>query len=163
MENQSTTDRIKEVITPLLDARSVKVVDMGYRQEGGRMTLRVLVDKADGITMDECALLNREMGEALDKADTIIDSYVLEVCSPGLDRPIVTKEDFLRVKGKSIEVFLKRPVGDKKQYSGILRSAGEDSIFLEVNAGAVEIPFDAISKGRLNIEISKKKGRGGTR
>jgi len=163
MENQTVIERVKDLTGPLFKEKGLELVDIAYAQEGSRMILRVLVDKTGGVTLDECALINNELGEALDKEDTIFSSYILEVSSPGLDRPLVAKEDFERVVDKKMQVFLKNPVGGKTCHSGTLQSVDEISIALDTKTGLVNIPFDAISRGKVEIELKKRKEKGESR
>jgi len=153
MENQPIVDRVKDLIAPLLEQKGVNLVEISYRQIGRRKILRFLVDKTPGITLDECTVINEEIGAIMDKEDTIAASYVLEVSSPGLDRPIITKRDFDRAIGKKMDVFLKDPLKDKFQYTGTLEGVKEDSISLKVKNGLINIPLGIINKGKLLIEI----------
>lgn len=153
MENQPIVDRVKELIAPLLEQKAIDLVEINYRQVGRRKILRFLVDKTPGITLDECTAINEEIAAIMDKEDTIATSYVLEVSSPGLDRPIISKRDFDRAIGKKMDIFLKDPLKDKFQYTGILKGVKEDSISLKIKNGLVNIPLGIINKGKLVIEI----------
>ena len=157
MEYQSVVDKIKELVTPLLEKQGVELVGLSYRQEGKRMVLRLLVDKDQGITLDECSALNEDISTILDRDNTIITSYILEVSSPGLDRPLITKRDFERVVGKEMELFLKGHLHNKLSYAGRLKGLKGDSVVLEgENAEVVEIPLKIINKGKLKIDSSAK-------
>jgi len=156
METNSVTDRIKELISPLLGEQGIELVEMAYKREHKRMALRLFVDKAGGITLDECALLNDKIGALLDKDDVIATSYTLEVSSPGLDRPLMTRQDFLRRVGEKMEVFLNSPLNDKVSYFGILREVGDDSISVELKKSeSIQIPLNIVNKGKVKIELKK--------
>lgn len=158
MQYQSVVDRVKELIRPLLEQKGVELVELTYRQEGRRMILRFLVDKEQGITLEECTALNEDISMVLDRDDTIATSYILEVSSPGLDRPLVTKRDFERVMGKKMEVFLKNHLHHKLSYTGKLKGVKEDAIVLErENAELVEVPLNIINKGRLKIDFGRRQ------
>jgi len=161
MENQAVTDRVKELITPLLEEEGVELVELCFRRVGNRMFLRALLDKAGGITLDECAVISGKIGAILNEDDAIATSYVLEVSSPGLDRPLVTNEDFRRLIGKEIELFLKSAFNDKVHYLGTLRTASEDTLSIETESGLIDIPFEAVNKGRLQIGFKRGEGKGG--
>ena len=83
--------------------------------------------------------------------------------SPGLDRPLVTSEDFKRSAGKKIELFLKGAFDDKVHYLGTLRTASEDTLSIETESGLIDIPFKAVNKGRLQIGFKRGEGRGGSK
>jgi len=155
--NQAVVDRVNEIITPLLKEKGIDLVETAYRQVGGRMILRILVDKPEGITLEECGALNGEVGAALDQDDTIATRYVLEVSSPGLDRPLTAGQDFKRVIGRKMDVFLKTRLKDKLQHFGTLKDVGENSIELETKTGLIKIPLDVINKGKLQINIRKEQ------
>lgn len=156
-------ERVKELISPLLEEEGVELVELSFRQVGNRMSLRALLDKVGGITLDECTAISRKIGAVLDEGDAIETRYVLEVSSPGLDRPLVTSEDFKRSAGKKIELFLKGAFDDKVHYLGTLRTASEDTLSIETESGLIDIPFKAVNKGRLQIGFKRGEGRGGSK
>lgn len=154
--SQAVIDRVNEAITPLLKEKGIDLVETAYRQVGSQMILSIIVDRSEGITLDECGALNEEVGAALDQDDTIATRYVLEVSSPGLDRPLTTGQDFKRAIGKKMDVFLKSRFNDKLQYFGTLKAVEEDSIELETKTGLIKIPLDVINKGKLQINIGDR-------
>jgi ribosome maturation factor RimP len=156
MEYHAVVERVKQLAQPVLEQNDVELVDLTYRQEGRKMVLRFLVDKEAGITLDECAVLNDEIGVALDRDEAIASSYILEVSSPGLDRPLRTRRDFERVLGKTIEVFLKEHIEGKLSYVGKLSGVDDAAITLEPgNTRVVTIPLQSMHKGRLKIDIGR--------
>jgi ribosome maturation factor RimP len=110
-------------------------VEINYRFEGGRVVLRLLVDTASGVTLDELSGLNRSIGALLDEHDVIPERYVLEVSSPGLDRPLKTPADFERVIGRRLKVNLTVPLNDRQEYAGELLNANEEAIVLKMDTG----------------------------
>ena len=100
MAKDALTDRVKDIIAPILGDNQIELVGITYKKEGSRKVLRILADKAEGITLEECARMNETISEVLDKADFMEDNYILEVSSPGLDRPLKTKADFLRIRAR---------------------------------------------------------------
>ncbi len=111
-------EKVKELISNLLQGKEIELVDLVYRKEGPKMVLRLTLDKKDGITLDECGAVNEQLGELLDKESVLAEGYILEVCSPGLDRPLKTKKDFDRVTGKLVKVNTYGPVEDKREHVG---------------------------------------------
>src|SRR5687767_14065925 len=91
---QGRPGAIRSIAEPILAQESIELVDLIYNRHGRFTTVRLLVDKVGGITIQECTHLNRVVGTALDEANVITESYTLEVSSPGLDRPLSTKRDF---------------------------------------------------------------------
>ncbi len=147
-------DRIKEIIEPILQEEDIELVELSYRKEAGRQVLRILVDKDGGITLSDCVELNEKINGALDESDVITDSYILEVDSPGIDRPFKIKRDYERARGRIVRVTLKEAILDKKEYIGRLEEILEDSIKIDTGKkGVLEIPFANITRARQEAEI----------
>jgi len=153
----NNVDKFKEIARPLLEKKGIELVEILYRKEGNQMVLRLLVDRKGGITLDECAALNEELGIALDQDETMDTSYILEVSSPGVDRPLRSKGDFERAIGKRIEVALKEQLSGKLGYTGRLAEVKEDSIILKKNEiEAVNIPLSNINNARVEVEFRRE-------
>ena len=127
--------KIDEIISRIAESRGCEVVESDLFQVGRRQLLRVYIDKAGGVTIDDCTGLSRELSAALDLEDLIPTAYTLEVSSPGLDRPLKTTNDFLRLKGKRIRMGLSEPFDGKKSLSALLTDADEEYLHLELNNG----------------------------
>ncbi|MFA5436978.1 MAG: ribosome maturation factor RimP [Candidatus Omnitrophota bacterium] len=128
------------------------LVEAVLRYEGGGLVLRILADKPEGgINMDECAILNRDIGRFLDEKDIIRDRYMLEVASPGLDRALRTKDDFSRFLNKKARFFLNNPINGKIEWDGLIARVEEESVFVNINGENVEVPFIKINKAKLII------------
>ena len=140
-------EKIKDLIGNLLQDNGIDLVDVTYRREQGGMTLRFLVDKAGGITLNECAGLNGVIGELLDREDVIQEHYVLEVSSPGLDRPLKTGRDFERAAGKAARIHTYEPVAGRRDFEGEVGPVGQTSVYI----GGIEIDIENIAKARLRI------------
>ncbi len=154
MEENVIIEKVGELVSPLLSEAGVELVDLTYRRETGGMVLRFTVDKAGGITIGECGILNRKIEAVLDETDPIEGSYTLEVQSPGLDRKLVKTSDFERTIGKDIFVVTYGPVENKREFTGKLKWVGEESIKIEFPAGGeVTIPRNMIAKAKLYFEF----------
>jgi len=147
-------DKIKEVIQPLLQEEVVELVEIVYRREGNRQVLRLLVDKEDGIVLSDCVRLNERISDVLDESSLITESYVLEVDSPGIDRPFKTKRDYERAKGHMVRVTLNEAILDKKEYIGRLEDILEDYIKVDLGKkGVIDVLFTKITRARQEIEF----------
>ncbi|MBN1405912.1 MAG: ribosome maturation factor RimP [Candidatus Omnitrophica bacterium] len=109
-------ETIKQLIKPVLERYNAQLADVNFYRSPGRSILRILVDKEPGISMDECAAINRELGEFLDKNETIAGPYLLEVSSPGMDRPLKVKKDFEKIVGEDISLTMRTSDGTMKTY-----------------------------------------------
>ena len=103
---------------------------------GGGGGLRCYIDKEGGITVDDCEVISRLLGEWLDKEDFIEDSYILEVSSPGLGRPLKKEKDFARSIGKDVEIRLYKAIDKQKEFTGTLTSYDADSVTLTMEDGS---------------------------
>ena len=121
-------DRIREIIQPILQEEGTELVEIICRCEADRQVLRLLVDKEGGIALSDCVRLNERISQALDEANTITGRYMIEVDSPGVDRPFKTKRDYERAIGRMVRVTLSEAILDKKEYIGRLQEILEDYI-----------------------------------
>ena len=153
-EREELLERIRETVTLLVEENGAELVEMSYRWNGSQNILQLLVDTPGGIRLEECAHLNRLISEALDRLNLIEENYLLEVASPGLDRPLKTERDFERVKGQAIRVFLTSPLFYRLEYEGTLEELREDRLVLRLREGTVlEIPMGQLKKGQRLIHF----------
>ena len=125
-------ERTEQLVMPIVDENNFELVAIEYVKEAGNWFLRVYIDKQGGITIDDCELVSRALSEQLDKDDFIEDSYILEVSSPGLGRPLKKEKDFERSIGKEVEVRLFQAINKQKEYIGILTSYDKDTVTVEL-------------------------------
>ena len=124
--------RTEELITPILDRMNFELVDVEYVKEGGTWYLRAYSDKEGGITVNDCEAVAREMNEILDREDFVEDSYVFEVSSPGLGRPLKKEKDFQRNLGEEVEVRTFRAIEGQKEFTGVLKAYDKESVTIEL-------------------------------
>lgn len=132
--------KTETLVMPLIEENHFELVDVEYVKEGGNWYLRVYIDKEGGITVDDCEIISRALGDKLDIQDFIEDSYILEVSSPGLGRPLKKEKDFQRSIGKEVEIKLYKAVNRQKDFEGVLKSYTEDEVTIEEEEGQ-EITF----------------------
>ena len=136
----------------LLSSRGFVLVDIIFRQSSSGLSLSLLTDKpGGGITLEECSLLNRLFRQALDEKNILGGQYNLEVASPGLDRPLKKKEDFLRCLNKQAVFFLNAMLNGKCEWRGSINRVSGESVFIESEGGVLEIPLITINKAKLVI------------
>lgn len=127
---------------------------MQIQQHKGRWLVRMFVDNDGGISLEDCRRLSFEIGQLLDAESLIPASYVLEVSSPGLDRPLKNLRDFRRQCQRMVTVFLHTPHLDKAQYTGRVAGVTESHLFLHTDAETpVTIPFRSIDHGVVELEF----------
>ncbi len=143
-------ERVEEMVRGLLtDSPAIELVDVEYVKERDYY-LRVYIDKAGGIDIDDCQSLSERLEEVLDREDVIPDAYMLEVSSPGLDRVLRKERDFVREHGRVVDVTLYAPFEGEKQWTGTL--AGYDGETLTLDDG-IRIPMKQVSQVRLHIDF----------
>ncbi len=135
LDKEAILNRVRELIQPLLESRQTELVELTCRYEGSRIMLRCLVDTARGITLDELSRLNQAIGALLDEYDVISERYLLEVSSPGLDRPLRTPIDFERMIGRRIKVATTVPINSLQEIAGELLGSNERIITLKLDDG----------------------------
>jgi ribosome maturation factor RimP len=133
--------RTEELITPILDRMNFELVDVEYVKEGGTWYLRAYIDKEGGITVNDCEAVAREMNEILDREDFVEDSYVFEVSSPGLGRPLKKEKDYIRSMGKEVEIRTYHAINREKEFYGILSAYDENTVTIKTEDGT-EMTFE---------------------
>ena len=133
--------RVEAWLTPVLSEHRFELVDVEYVREVGVWYLRCYIDKEGGITVDDCEIISRLLGDWLDKEDFISDSYILEVSSPGLGRPLKKEKDFARSLGREVDVHLYRLRDGSKEYTGTLDSYDGNTVTITLEDGSA-MTFD---------------------
>jgi ribosome maturation factor RimP len=150
--NKQLISQIKPWLEDFLKEEGFILVDLDIIYEGQRFILRILTDHPEGgINLEECSYLNQKIGQLLDEKNLINQSYILEVSSPGLDRPLKTEQDFKRCINKEIILYTHQPVKGKKEIQGFIRGIKENNLLLEIEGQILDIPFEYIIKAKQII------------
>lgn len=141
------------LLTPIVEEFGFELVDVEYVKEAGNWYLRGYIDKPGGITVNDCEQVSRMFSDKLDEDDFIEDSYIMEISSPGLDRPLKKEKDFIRSMGKMVEIRTYRPIEKQKEFCGVLTAYDSDSVTID-EEGQIKV-FDKkeIALIRLAIEF----------
>lgn len=123
--------KAEALLLPIVEANGFELVDVEYVKEAGTWYLRGYVDKEGGITVNDCEVVSRAFSDKLDEEDFIEDSYIMEISSPGLDRPLKKEKDFVRSMGKEVEIRTYRPIEKQKEFYGILSAYDSNSVTIE--------------------------------
>ena len=154
MDIEQLKDKIRVLIEPVINSIDIELDGIEFDRMKGKALMRVFIEKEEGITIADCERVSREIEAVLDVEDPIPYSYVLEVSSPGLDRPIRRSEDFKRFTGKTIRAVTNEPVGKETFFIGKLVEADDNQIVLLLPKDRkITIPYNNISKARLEVEI----------
>lgn len=146
------THRIAQIIGPSLEAMGYRLVRVVITS-GRRPTLQVMAERLDNqpMTVDACAEISHSVSALLDVADPIAGGYMLEISSPGIDRPLIRIEDYDRFGGFEAKIELSRPVDGRKRFRGRLLGTCDGHVRLATEAGETELPFDAVVRAKLVI------------
>lgn len=124
--------KTEEILLPIMEEYGFELVDVEYVKEGSNWYLRAYIDKPGGITVNDCEAVSRRLSDILDEKDYIEESYIMEVSSPGLGRPLKKEKDFKRSLGEEVEVRTYRMIDKKKEFTGILKSYDADVVTIEL-------------------------------
>lgn len=133
--------RTEELLLPIVKGHGFELVDVEYVKEGGNWYLRAYIDKPGGITVDDCEVVSRTFSDILDEKDYIEDSYIFEVSSPGLGRPLKKEKDFQRSIGEEVEIRTYRAIDRQKEFIGILTEYDKDTVTIEYEDETTQV-FD---------------------
>ncbi len=165
MEKGSESKQLKDLhenFRDIVEGQGYEYVGSELASEDGRTVLRVLIDSLGGINVKDCEIVSRIIGKWLDDSDPgLPERYMLQVSSPGVERPLLRPGDFSRFKGKKARIRLKEAEKDKKTLVGVIENvAGEMIIIDDEESGNLEIHFDNISKANLVFEMPGKSKPG---
>jgi ribosome maturation factor RimP len=141
--------RVKNLAEPLCESEGVELVFVEYQPESGGMILRLYIDKPEGVTLDDCIYISRQMGDILDVGLETTGAYRLEVSSPGPDRPLWKKDDYNRFKGNVARIRTRRALDGQKNFKGVLLGISDEQVKLMIDRKNVVIPFKEIARARL--------------
>ena len=154
MKKQSKESMLEELIAPVVEAEGYECVDVTFEKAGKDWVLTTYIDGQNGIGLDDCEVVSRKLSDLMDEKDPIEQSYLLEVSSPGLDRPLKKEKDFARNMDKRIVVSFYAPVNGSKQLSGILKGYNGVTLTLQLDSEEMmELEMSAVSKVAPEIEF----------
>ena len=129
------SEQVMALVQPIAESFGLEVIEVLYEQKYDGMNLTIVIDKENGVTIDDCEKLHRAIDGPLDELDPIDTSYILNVSSPGIDRPLKTERDYRRNLNKKISVKLYTPMENKKNYEGVLIAFDDETFTVELKNG----------------------------
>lgn len=151
-------DRLARLIEPIVAQLGYELV--GIEFDGRARVLRIYIDRAEGIVVDDCSRVSYQVSGMLDVEDPIPGHYQLEVSSPGLDRPLFKLTHFQRFIGSVASIRLRTPIDNRRRVKGRLVGVEGDDVLVEEDTGTLRLPFDAIDRARLVPEFSMTTNKG---
>ncbi len=144
-------ESLQQKLLPLVREEGLELVELEFTGKLPHLVLRVYVDKAGGVDVEECARLSRRLSDFLDTEDLIERSYTLEVSSPGLDRPLISLGDFRRKTGEKVRLYLKTNSDKFTEVIGEIAGVEEEEIKIKIQDKVETIPLRKIEKGKIII------------
>ena len=143
--------KAEALLAPIVEQAGFELVDVEYVKEAGNWYLRGYIDKPGGITVNDCEAVSRIFSDKLDEDDFIEDSYIMEISSPGLDRPLKKDKDFARSMGKEVEIRTYRPIEKQKEFSGRLTAYDDNSVTIDEDGSLRAFDRKEIARHRRRL------------
>ena len=147
------TDTVLALAQPVVEAEGCEIWDVEYVKEAGAWYLRVYIDKAGGVSIDDFEAVSRALDPVLDEADPIPTSYIFEVSSAGVERELKRPRDFEKFLGSQVEVRHYQPVEGAKAHTGTLRGYADGAVTIEINGAEKTYQKAQVAQVRLSVTI----------
>lgn len=144
---------MEELAVPIIKENKCELVDIEYVKEGPNWYLRLYIDKQGGVTVEDCQRVSETLSDVLDEVDPIEHSYILEVSSPGVERPLKSQRDYDYFRGREVEIKLYSPVDGKKEFTGVLEGLKNGVVTVSTPEGKLQFQKDKIASTRLAFKF----------
>ncbi|PJD95344.1 MAG: ribosome maturation factor RimP [Legionella sp.] len=144
-------DELVTLLLPTVNSMGYELWGCEYLSQGKHALLRIYIDKEDGISIDDCQLVSRQISAVLDVEDPISGNYSLEISSPGIPKPLFYSWQYQRYIGQEVDVKVFKPVNGKRKLKGMIVSASDNSVVLDINDEHQELLYSNIVKASLAI------------
>ncbi|HKM27435.1 MAG TPA: ribosome maturation factor RimP [Thiopseudomonas sp.] len=145
----SKLEQLQDILTPVIEALGYKSWGIEYVAQGRHSVLRVYIDHEDGIFIEDCEIVSRQLSAVMDVEDPISSEYTLEVSSPGMDRPLFTLEQFAAFVGEQVKIRLRSPVEERRNFQGLIRSVEDQDVVVQMGEYEYLLPIDLIEKANI--------------
>ncbi len=145
----SVQETLHKLIAPVVESLGCELWGLEYLTQGRQATLRIFIEKDEGVALEDCEKVSRQVSSVMDVEDPISSHYTLEVSSPGMDRPLFTLEHFKRSVGEKVLVKLSRKFEDRKKITGVIAGTENDEVILRVDEEEYLLPIELIEKANI--------------
>jgi ribosome maturation factor RimP len=146
---QPVAGRVQALLEPAVNALGYELLGIEYMPQGKHSLLRMYIDADDGIALEDCERVSRQVSGILDVEDVVHGQYTLEVSSPGLDRPLFTLDHFRKYLGQTVKLRLSSPLDGRRKFSGVISAIEDDAVVVTVDNETVTLPWNLIEKANL--------------
>ena len=145
----SKLEQLQAMLAPVVESLGYECWGVEFISQGRHSLLRVYIDHANGILVDDCEAVSRQVSAVLDVEDPISSEYTLEVSSPGMDRPLFTLEQFAKHVGEQVKIKLRSPFDGRRKFQGLLRGVEDQDVVVLVDDHEFLLPIDLIDKANI--------------
>ena len=145
----SKLEQLQALLAPVVEALGYECWGVEFISQGRHSLLRIYIDHADGVLVEDCEKVSRQVSGVLDVEDPITNEYTLEVSSPGMDRPLFTLEQFAKHAGELVKIKLRSPYEGRRNFQGPLRGVEEQDVVVLVDDHEYLLPIDLIDKANI--------------
>ena len=145
----SKLEQLQDILTPVIEALGFECWGIEYISQGRHSLLRVYIDHENGIFIDDCETVSRQLSAVMDVEDPISSEYTLEVSSPGMDRPLFTLEQFAAFVGEQVKIRLRSPVEERRNFQGLIRSVEDQDVVVQMGEFEYLLPIDLVEKANI--------------
>jgi ribosome maturation factor RimP len=157
----SIGERVEQIAASVAERSGIEFVHCQIAGSKRNPTVRLIIDKPGGVTLEDCAQVSRDVDAILDKDDFIPTAYILEVSSPGIERELYSLADFEKFSGQNARIKTSQPIGGQRNFAGrIAAVAGDEIEFEDRTSGTVSISFDSIKKANLMVDLTGEFKKG---
>ena len=150
MESRDIVRRVWAELEPALAGLGFELIEVEFGRHGSSGLLRLFIDRPGGVTLDDCTAASRVASALLDRSDPIDSEYMLEVSSPGIDRPVRRVKDFERFTGEAVKVRTSTPVEGRKKFSGVLAGISDGMIEIQSDGATYRIHLENVKHANLD-------------
>ena len=148
-------DKMNELVIPIIQSKGCELVDSEYIKEGSNQVLRFYIEKLDAkISIDDCAEVSEAISKEIDSDESIVQSFILEVSSPGVNRVLKKESDYIRFNGSKVDVSLYKPTTDnRKKFTAVLKGYNEGIFTFEIDGENITTAESEVSKLNLHFDF----------
>jgi ribosome maturation factor RimP len=160
----SIVERVRETAARIAEENALELVHAESVGTIANLTIRIFIDKPEGVTLEDCSAVSRQLGEIFDAEDIVPSSYLLEVSSPGLERQLYSLKDFEKFVGHLAKVKTNVAINGQRNFRGRISGVeGEEIVFEDKTKGTARFPYSAVAKANLEIDLEEELKRSGER
>lgn len=153
MSSVALEQKLWSALEPHVEALGYELLELTFASEAGRRVLRVALDGPEGITLDQCAAASRALSAVLDSMTDLQVAYVLEVSSPGINRPLLKAEHYQRFVGESVKIRLRDKQDEGTTISGVIGELRDGVVTIDTTVGPKMVPLERIARARLHRDV----------